>query len=70
MDVYGDCLAETSTHHAPWYAIPADDKENAQLIVSQVLMDAFDDLKMAYPKSTPKRLRELLAIGKQLTRSD
>jgi hypothetical protein len=30
----------TSTHHAPWYAVPADDKENARLIVSQIVLDA------------------------------
>ena len=70
MRAYGDCLAATSTHQAPWDAVPADDKENARLIVSQILMDTFDDLKMAYPKSPPKRLRELQAIGKQLTKSD
>jgi PPK2 family polyphosphate:nucleotide phosphotransferase len=70
MQAYGHCLAETSTHHAPWYAVPADNKENARLIVSQILMDAFGDLKMAYPKSTPKRGRELQAIGKRLTKSD
>ena len=70
MRAYGDCLAATSTHQAPWYAVPADDKENARLIVSQILMDAFDNLKMAYPKSTPKRRRELQAIGKRLTKSD
>jgi PPK2 family polyphosphate:nucleotide phosphotransferase len=70
MRVYGHCLAETSTHHAPWYAVPADDKENARLVISQIVMDAFDELKMAYPKTTPKRRRELKAIGKQLTKSD
>jgi len=40
MRAYGQCLAETSTRHAPWYAVPADDKENARLIVSQILIDA------------------------------
>jgi PPK2 family polyphosphate:nucleotide phosphotransferase len=70
MGAYGHCLAATSTHHAPWYSVPADDKDNARLIVSQILMDAFDDLKMAYPKSTPKRLRELKAIGSTLERSN
>ncbi len=69
MRAYGECLAETSTRHAPWYAVPADDKENARLIVSQILIDAFDHLKMAYPKSTPKRRRELQAIGKRLRNS-
>ncbi len=66
MQVYGQCITETSTHHAPWYAVPADDKENARLIVSQILMDAFDDLRMDFPKTTPKRLKELQVIGKQL----
>ncbi len=70
MQAYEHCLAQTSTPHAPWYAVPADDKENARLIVSQILMDAFDDLKMAYPKSTPKRRRQLQAISKRLTKSD
>ncbi len=67
MHAYADCLAATSTDHAPWYAVPADDKENARLIVSQIIIDAFDDLQMAYPKSPPKRLRELESIRKRLT---
>jgi PPK2 family polyphosphate:nucleotide phosphotransferase len=66
MRAYGRCLEATSTHHAPWYAVPADDKENARLIVSQIVIDVFDGLKMEYPKTTPKRRRELLAIRKQL----
>jgi len=70
MQAYGKCLTHTSTHHAPWYAVPADDKENARLIVSQILMDVLNDLKMAYPKSIPKRRRELQAIGKRLAKSD
>ena len=39
MAAYEDCLEATSTEHAPWYVVPADDKENARLIVSQVLLD-------------------------------
>jgi PPK2 family polyphosphate:nucleotide phosphotransferase len=68
MRAYADCLAATSTHHAPWYAVPADDKDNARLIVSQIIIDAFDGLRMAYPKSTPKRRRELRSIAKELTK--
>jgi PPK2 family polyphosphate:nucleotide phosphotransferase len=51
MEAYEACLNATSTHHAPWYVVPADDKENARLIVSQILLDAFKELKMAYPKT-------------------
>jgi PPK2 family polyphosphate:nucleotide phosphotransferase len=68
MEVYGDCLGATSSHHAPWYVVPADDKENARLIVSRLVLDALEDLKMAYPKTTQKRRLELQAIGKQLTK--
>ena len=65
---YEDCLNATSTHHAPWYAVPADDKENARLIVSRIVLDVLQDLKMAYPKTTEKRRLELQAIGKELSK--
>ena len=66
MKAYEDCLTATSTHHAPWYVVPADDKENARLIVSQIVLDALNELKMAYPKTTAKRRRELKSIRKRL----
>jgi PPK2 family polyphosphate:nucleotide phosphotransferase len=65
-EAYEDCLNATSTHHAPWYAVPADDKENARLIVSQIVLDTLGDLKLAYPKTTAKRRQELQAIRKML----
>jgi PPK2 family polyphosphate:nucleotide phosphotransferase len=68
MKAYEDCLQATSTHHAPWYVVPADDKENARLIVSQIVLDALVDLKMAYPRTTAKRRLELQAIKKLLTK--
>lgn len=68
MKAYEACLSATSTHHAPWYVVPADDKENARLIVSQIVLDALDELKMAYPKSTAKRQRELKSIRKLLAK--
>jgi polyphosphate kinase 2 (PPK2 family) len=67
MVAYEECLTATSTHHAPWYVVPADDKENARLIVSRIVLDAMGELKMAYPQSTPKRKQELKSIGKLLT---
>jgi PPK2 family polyphosphate:nucleotide phosphotransferase len=66
MKAYEACLSATSTDHAPWYAVPADDKENARLIVSEIVIDALQVLKMAYPKTTAKRRRELKAIREQL----
>jgi polyphosphate kinase 2 (PPK2 family) len=66
MKAYEDCLNATSTHHVPWYVVPADDKDNARLIVSRIVIDAFNDLKMSYPKTTAKRRRELKSIRKRL----
>ena len=66
MQAYEACLNATSTHHAPWYVVPADDKENARLIVSQIVLDSLNGLKMAYPKTTAKRRQELRAIRKRL----
>ncbi len=68
MKAYEECLKATSTHHAHWYVVPADDKENARLIVSQILLDALKELKMAYPKTTAKRRRELGSIRKLLAK--
>jgi PPK2 family polyphosphate:nucleotide phosphotransferase len=65
---YEACLSATSTHHAPWYVVPADDKENARLAVSQIVLDAFHEMKMAYPKTTAKRERELKSIRKLLAK--
>jgi PPK2 family polyphosphate:nucleotide phosphotransferase len=62
MDAYEACLNATSTPHAPWYVVPADDKENARLIVSQVVLDALQGLHMAYPQVTGKRRAELKSI--------
>jgi PPK2 family polyphosphate:nucleotide phosphotransferase len=65
---YEDCIKATTTHEAPWYVVPADDKNNARLIVSQVVLDALKELKMAYPKATAKRQEELTSIRKLLTK--
>jgi PPK2 family polyphosphate:nucleotide phosphotransferase len=68
MKAYEECLQATSTHNAPWYVVPADDKENARLIVSQIVLDALGELKMAYPRITGKRRVELHAIKKLLSK--
>jgi hypothetical protein len=68
MKAYEDCLGATSSSNSPWYVVPADDKLNCRLIVSQIVLDALDELKMTYPQSGPERRRELLSIRKRLVR--
>jgi PPK2 family polyphosphate:nucleotide phosphotransferase len=68
MQAYEECLSATSTGDAPWYVVPADDKKNARLIVSQIVLDTLAGLKMTYPKTSPKRRQELQLIRKQLAK--
>ena len=66
MKAYEKCLKATSTRDAPWYVVPADDKQNARLIVSRIVLDTLDGLKMSYPKTSQARRDELLSIRAQL----
>jgi PPK2 family polyphosphate:nucleotide phosphotransferase len=68
MKAYQKCLSATSTAHSPWYVVPADDKANARLIVSRILLDTLDALKLRYPMPSAKRKRELRLIRKHLAR--
>ncbi len=68
MKAYEDCLGETSTKHAPWYIVPADDKKNARLIVSKVVLDTLKGLNMSYPAVGPAQRRELQSIRKLLVK--
>jgi len=68
MEAYEQCLTATSTKDAPWFVVPADDKHNARLIVSQIVLDALEDLKMAYPKVSAERKLELKTIRKLLAK--
>ena len=68
MQAYEECLSATSTNNAPWYVVPADDKENARLIISRIVLDTFKSLKLAYPKASSEHQRELRLIRKQLVK--
>jgi PPK2 family polyphosphate:nucleotide phosphotransferase len=68
MTAYQDCMSETSTDHAPWYVVPADDKRNARLIVSQVIVDTLKGLKSRYPKTDAARREELETIRLALSK--
>jgi PPK2 family polyphosphate:nucleotide phosphotransferase len=65
-EAYEACLGATSTRQAPWYIVPADEKPNTRLIVSQIILDTIRDLKLTYPETSPQRRRELKLIRKRL----
>jgi PPK2 family polyphosphate:nucleotide phosphotransferase len=66
MDAYEKCLGATGTKNAPWFVVPADDKINARLIVSQIILEALKNLKMGFSKPTKERRKELQKIRKEL----
>jgi len=68
MQAYETCLSETSTQDSPWYVVPADDKHNARLIISQIILDVLNGLNMSYPKLNEQQLQALQEIRKQLAK--
>ncbi|MDR3391701.1 MAG: polyphosphate kinase 2 family protein [Sulfuriferula sp.] len=66
MKAYEACLSATSSADAPWYVVPADDKENARLIISEIILDTFRALKQTFPQPDARRRAELLEIRKLL----
>ncbi len=68
MQAYDRALSATSTADSPWFIVPADDKDNARLIVSQIVLDALVELRLSYPVVSAARRRELQAIRKQLAK--
>ncbi len=68
MQAYEACLEATSTKRSPWYVVPADDKPNARLIVSRIIVETLGKLDMAYPRPDAARRRELLALRRLLAK--
>ncbi|MDB5734830.1 MAG: hypothetical protein JWN16_1467 [Alphaproteobacteria bacterium] len=68
VSAYGQCLTATSTKHAPWHIVPADDKENARLIVARILLDMMESLDLGLPPATPERKRELRRLRLRLSK--
>ena len=66
MRAYELCLGATSTEHAPWYAVPADDKLNARLMVSRILLETLRGLELSFPRTSAARRRELKSLRKSL----
>jgi PPK2 family polyphosphate:nucleotide phosphotransferase len=70
MKAYEDCIGATSTKESPWYIVPADDKGNARLIVSQIILDTMKKLKLSFPRSDENHEKELQSIRAQLTKTE
>jgi len=63
---YEEMITNTATEHAPWYVVPADNKWFTRLVVSAVLVETLEELKLSYPKVDGAKLQELAAAKKLL----
>ena len=68
MRAYEACLEATTTSRAPWYVVPADDKQNARLIVSQIVLDTMKAMKMQYPVLDAAGIKALQRVRRELIR--
>lgn len=68
MKAYEACLSATSTDDAQWYVVPADDKENARLIIAEIILETFRALNPAFPQLDAKRIAELQKIRQLLSK--
>jgi PPK2 family polyphosphate:nucleotide phosphotransferase len=65
---YEEMIQNTSTEHAPWYVVPADNKWFTRLVVSAVLVDTLESLDLSYPKVDKTMQAELEAAKKLLVK--
>jgi PPK2 family polyphosphate:nucleotide phosphotransferase len=69
MRAYEDMIRETSTPYAPWYVVPADHKWYTRLVVAGAIVDALEELPLAFPTLDKARRKELQAARAALARS-
>ena len=63
---YEDALTETSTKHAAWHVVPADDKWAARAVVGHLLASTIRSLDLHYPRPTAEALKAIEAAKAQL----
>ena len=66
MKAYEEMIQGTATKDAPWYVVPADNKWFTRVVVGAAVIEALDDLDLAYPKVDESKLKELAAAKKKL----
>ncbi len=68
MQAYEEMIAATSTKHAPWYVVPADNKWYTRLVVAAAIVDALKELNVAYPTVDAAKRKQLAAAKRELLR--
>jgi len=68
MKAYEDMIRRTSSAHAPWYVVPADNKWFTRLVVATAVRDALESLHLHYPVVTPAQKRDLASARNLIQR--
>ena len=68
MHAYEEMIRHTSPTHAPWYVVPADNKWFTRLVVAAAVIDALEEMSLAFPKIARAKRRELRAARVALER--
>jgi len=68
MRSFEDAIRATASEHAPWYVVPADNKWFTRLVVAAAIVEAVEQLDLAYPKVSAEQKKELAAAREELAR--
>jgi len=66
QDAYEKMIRKTSTEHAPWYVVPADNKWFTRLVVAAAVVETLLELDLHYPKVDAAKRKELMAARREL----
>jgi PPK2 family polyphosphate:nucleotide phosphotransferase len=69
MDAYEDMVRRTSSKHAPWYVVPADNKWFTRLVVAAVLVETLESLNLAFPQISRAQRKVLEAARRALLKA-
>jgi hypothetical protein len=68
MYAFEEAIRATASKHAPWYAVPADNKWFTRLLVAAAIVAAVEELDLAFPKIDAEKKKELAAARAELVR--
>jgi PPK2 family polyphosphate:nucleotide phosphotransferase len=66
MKSYEAMIRNTSTRESPWYVVPADNKSFARIVIVSAIVNAMDELNLAYPRVSKEKIAELKTIKQAL----
>ena len=66
MQAYEDMIQNTSSPDAPWYVVPADNKWFTRLVVAAAVVDALEEMNLAFPVVDRAKRRQIAAARKAL----